>query len=120
MSREFGLYPANREPQLWIGCRAIITKRELDIPWDRWSNDIKYQDGKGDFVKWINEIALKEVEKRVKGYQSKFYFESKDGRFYCDADERGSGGYLYIGFGSTEKYDEIYSKYETFLIKEQF
>ena len=25
MSREFGLYPPNREPQLWIGCRTIIT-----------------------------------------------------------------------------------------------
>lgn len=107
MSREFGLYPANREPQLWIGCRAIITKRELDIPWDRWSNDIKYQSGKDDFVWWINNIAIKEIEKRVKDYQHKFYFECDGGFFYCEADEKNSGGYLYIGFGSTEKYDEM-------------
>ena len=107
MSREFGIYPANREPQLWIGCRAIITNRELDIPWDRWSNDIKYQGGKDDFVWWINNIALKEIERRVKDYQHKFYFESESSLFYCEADERDSGGYLYIGFGSTEKYDEM-------------
>lgn len=110
MSREFGIYPANREPQLWIGCRAIITRRELDIPWDRWSNDIKYQSGKDDFVWWINNVAIKEIEKRIKGYQYKFYFESENGFFYCEADERSSGGYLYIGFGSTEKYDNNLNK----------
>ena len=59
MAREFGIYPTNREPQLWIGCRAIITKGRLDIPYDRWSNDIKCQDGKDDFVSWINIVALK-------------------------------------------------------------
>ena len=54
MSREFGLYPANREPQLWIGCRAIIAERRLDIPYDRWSTDIKYAGGKDDLYnsKW--------------------------------------------------------------------
>lgn len=112
MAREFGIYPTNREPQLWIGCRAIISRRELDIPWDRWSNDIKYQGGKDDFVWWINNIALNEVKKRVKDYQNKFYFESENALFYCEADERNSGGYLYIGFGSTEKYDRM--------MKEQF
>lgn len=110
MSREFGIYPTNREPQLWIGCRAIITRRELDIPWDRWSNDIKYQSGKDDFVWWINNVAIEEIEKRIKDYQHKFYFESESGFFYCEADERDSGGYLYIGFGSTEKYDEMAMK----------
>lgn len=110
MSREFGLYPENREPQLWIGCRAIIAKRELDIPYDRWSNDIKYLSGKDDFVWWINNVALKEAERRVRNYEHKFYFESESGFFYCEADERNSGGYLYIGFGSTEQYDEILMK----------
>ena len=112
MAREFGIYPTNREPQLWIGCRAIITGRVLDIPWDRWSNDIKDQGGKDDFVSWINIVALKEIEKRIKDCQHKFYFESGDGLYYCEADERNSGGYLYIGFGSTEKYEK--------LMKEQF
>ena len=43
----------------------------------------------------------------MKDYQHRFYFESESGFFYCEADERNSGGYLYIGFGSTEKYDEM-------------
>ncbi len=108
MAREFGIYPTNREPQLWIGCRAIVDySRKIDIPWDRWSNDIKYQSGKDDFVWWINNMALKEVEERVKHFEHKFYFESESGLFYCEADERNSRGYLYIGFGSTEKYDEM-------------
>jgi hypothetical protein len=107
MSREFGIYPTDREPQLWIGCRAIITERRLDIPWDRWSNDIKYISGKDDFVWWINNVALKEVENRIKNWEHKFTFESGNGLFYCEADDRNGCGYMYIGFGSTEKYDEM-------------
>jgi hypothetical protein len=107
MSREFGIYPRDREPLLWIGCRAIINKRELDIPWDRWSNDIKYTDGKDDFVWWVNNIALPQIEERVKQGKKQFWFDSENGLFTCEADDRDSGGYLYIGFYSTKKYDDM-------------
>ena len=107
MSREFGIYPTNREPQLWIGCRAIVDySRNIDIPWDRWSNDIRYQGGKENFVMWINNVALKEAQGKIKHFEHKFYFESENGLYYCEGDENGRG-YLYIGFGSTEKYDEM-------------
>lgn len=107
MSREFGIYPTNREPQMWIGCRAIITNKRLDIPYDRWSTDIKYEDGKDDFVWWINNIAIPRIEVGVREGRTKFWFGSESGFFACEADDKDSGEYLYCGFYSTKEYDEI-------------
>lgn len=107
MSREFGLYPTDREPKLWIGCRAIITERRFDVPWDRWSTDIKYESGKGNFVWWINNVAIPKIEANVKAGKKKFKFTSESGFFICEADDRYSGGYLYCGFYSSEEYDEM-------------
>ena len=107
MSREFGIYPTNREPQLWIGCRAIITERRFDVPWDRWSTDIKYKSGKEDFVWWINNVAIPRLEADVKGGKRHFQFSSESGYFICEADDRDSGGYLYCGFCSSKEYDEM-------------
>ena len=107
MSREFGLYPKNREPQLWIGCRAIITERRFDVPWNRWSTDIKYESGKDDFVWWINNVAIPKLETGVRVGRTKFLFGSESGFYVCEADCRNSGGYLYCGFYSTKEYDEM-------------
>ena len=107
MSREFGLYPTNREPQLWIGCRAIITQRRFDVPWDRWSTDVKYANGKPDFVWWINNIAIPRLEAGVREGKKHFQFSSESGFYTCEADDRNSGGYLYCGFYSTKEYDEM-------------
>lgn len=107
MSREFGIYPQDREPQLWIGCRAIITERKLDIPYDRWSTDIKYESGKADFVWWINNVAIPKIEAGVSEGRTKFWFGSESGFYTCEADDRDSGGYLYIGFYSNKAYDDM-------------
>ena len=107
MSREFGIYPKNREPQLWIGCRAIITERRFDVPYDRWSTDIKYENGKDDFVWWINNVAIPKIEVGLRQGRTKFWFGSESGFFTCEADDRDSGGYLYCGFYSNENYDKI-------------
>ena len=107
MSREFGLYPTNREPQMWIGCRAIITERWLDVPYDRWSRDIRCENGKDDFIKWINKVAIPQINKGLREGRKKFWFGSDDGRFTCEADDRASCGYLYCGFYSTKKYDDM-------------
>lgn len=107
MSREFGIYPKDREPQLWIGCRAIISKNGLDIPLDRWSTDIKYESGKDDFVWWVNNVAIPIIEVGVREGRKKFWFSSESSYYTCEADDRNSGGYLYCGFYSTKQYDEI-------------
>lgn len=107
MSREFGIYPTTREPKLWIGCRAIITSGQLDIPWDRWSTDIKYESGKEDFVWWINNVAIPKINKSLKEGRKNVWFRSENGLFYCETDHKNSGGYLYCGFGSTQEYDEM-------------
>ena len=103
MSREFGLYPTNREPQMWIGCRAIITEKRFDVPYDRWSRDIKHEDR--DFIKWINNVAIPKINAGLKDGRKAFWFGSEDGRFACEADDKDSGGYLYCGFYSTRRYD---------------
>ena len=72
MSREFGIYPTNREPQMWIGCRAIITERRFDVPYDRWSTDIKYESGKEDFVWWINNVAIPKLEVGIREGRKSF------------------------------------------------
>ena len=107
MGREFGIYPKNREPQLWIGCRAIITDRIFDVPWGRWSEDVKYDSGRDDFVWWINHTAIPIIGDGLKKGVKKFYLESENGLFVCEADDRNSGGYLYCGFYSSEKYDNM-------------
>lgn len=107
MSREFGIYPKDRKPKLWIGCRGIITKKGLDIPYDRWSSDIQYESGKEDFLWWINNIALPRIEAGVMDGRTKFWFGSESNFYTCEADDRDSGGYLYCGFHSSKAYDDM-------------
>lgn len=106
MSREFGLSNVGADANLWIGCRAIITNRKVDIPWDRWSTDIKCNNDKDDFVWWINNIAIPKIEMFVKEGKTKFQFYSESNFFTCEVDDRNSGGYLYIAFYSTKTYDK--------------
>lgn len=105
--KEFGIYPTTREPQLWLGCRAIITNKTFDVPFDRWSESLRYKVGADDFISWVNHIAIPKIELCIKRGQKKFCFSSDNGFFTCEADDRDSGGYLYCGFYSTEKYDEM-------------
>ena len=87
MGKDFGIYPTDRTPKLWIGCRAIITDGRLDIPWDRWSGELCFSDGKPAFIEWINNVALEECNKRIKKCCKKFSFISEDGLYCCEADD---------------------------------
>lgn len=107
MAREFGIYPNDREPQLWIGCRAIITDGIFDVPWGRWSEDVKYESGRDDFVWWINNIAIPRINSGLQCGQTKFWFGSESGFYTCEADDKDSGGYLYCGFYSSKIYDDM-------------
>lgn len=60
-----------------------------------------------DFIPWVNNIAIPKIESGIKRGQKKFCFSSENEFFTCEADDRDSGGYLYCGFYSTEKYDEM-------------
>ena len=111
MSREFGLYPKNREPLLWVGCRGILKNKKLDIPYDRWSSEINHESGKEDFLWWIDNVAIPKIEAGVAEGRTKFWFGSESNFYACEADDRDGSGYLYIGFYSTNTYDKIIKEY---------
>ena len=107
MSREFGIYPNNITPTMWWGARAIATDRKygIDIPWDIQNFDgDKEHPNKAEFFQWLNEVAIPKIDKIFKGYEStkNISIDSEDGCFHCEADDRSSGGYLYIGAWTTD------------------
>ena len=109
MSREFGIYPETHEPKFYWGARAIITRGDIDIPWDRKSFDgDRESPDVADFFDWINRTAMPKLSMKVDNYDTKgISFDSEDGRFHCEADDRNSGGYLYIGCWTTESWDKV-------------
>lgn len=93
----FGIYPENTNPELWWGARAIVTKYRLDIPRDR-QNFEGDKAASADFIQWINDVALPYIEDECIPRKTKnISIDSDDGRYHCEADDRNSGGYLYIG-----------------------
>ena len=110
MAREFGIYPNNITPTMWWGARAIATDRNfgIDIPWNRQNFEgDRMHPRNDDFIQWINYTVIPELNKRLKNYDTKrISIDSEDGFFHCEADDRSSGGYLYIGAWTTEKMDK--------------
>ena len=107
MSKEFGIYPNDIKPKLWWGARAIATDRKygLDIPWNRQNFEGNGDDlDKEDFLYWLNNVALPKIDKMFKSYESTkgISIDSENGCFHCEADDKCSGGYLYIGAWITE------------------
>lgn len=109
MAREFGLYPETSVPHYWIGCRAIITRNGLEIPYDRWSSDFRSTARKQELIDFVNGEAAPKLERIVRQHRTNGYFDSEDGKFRCEYDTRNSGGYLYCGFYSltVEPGDEV-------------
>lgn len=99
MSKDFGIYPQDKTPKLWWGCRAIINKGYIDIPYDRKSFEGNPHDTDAeDFFFWINNTAIPKLEEKIKQRDTKnIYFKSESEMFICEASDRQSGGYLYIG-----------------------
>ena len=94
----FGLYPETCVPHYWIGCRGIITEQRLDVPYDRWSSRFLSEARKQELIDFTNNYALPELERRVKSGDTAGAFDSEDGRYRCEYNDRDSGGYLYCGF----------------------
>ena len=68
--------------------------------------DIKDADNIASFCDEIYS-AIPKIDKSLKEGSKNVWFRSENGLFYCETDHKNSGGYLYCGFGSTEKYDEM-------------
>lgn len=89
-----------QEAKMFWGARGVIRDRKLEIYWDRQSFVADDTTDKPEFVRWINDTVIPYLELNVKKYNTKHlkterYFNG--GRFQAVADDRNSGGYLYIG-----------------------
>ena len=102
---EWGIFPDDREVKMFWGARGAIRKNyngtsRLELYPDRQSfaRDADAKKSKSDFVEWINNTLIPILEQRVKN-GSTFHIEltSSDGCFGAVAEDRDSGGYLYIG-----------------------
>jgi len=95
----FGIYPENKTPELWWGARAIITTREIDIPMGRQNFEgDKTSKSMDDFFWWLNNVAMPHLNECIKkGKTKNLNIDSDTGYFHCEADDKDSGGYLYIG-----------------------
>ena len=98
---EWGIYPENFTPSLYWGARAIITGGFVDLLPDCQSfqkADLVTDDEKDEFVAWLDNQALPYLNQRVKAHDTAHIeLSSRDNRYFCVAEDRSSGGYLYIG-----------------------
>ena len=98
---EWGIYPENIVPSLYWGARAIITGGKVDLLPDRQSfikADHISPDEKDEFVAWLDNQAIPYLNQSVQARDTAHIeFHSRSNRFHCIAEDRSSGGYLYIG-----------------------
>ena len=101
---EWGLAPEAAAPKLYWGGRAIITysrysgERGLDIPRDRQCFMAENDNNQNEFMEWLNDRAIPYLIKCVKNRDTgRIVCANRSGNFHCVAEDRNSGGYLYIG-----------------------
>lgn len=100
---------------MYWGARGAIRDRKLEIYWDRQSFVADDATDKADFVAWINDHLIPYLEKQVKlNSTENIEAHNKDGRFHAVAQDRNSGGYLYIGAWAVSLWDE----HEPFFIED--
>ena len=98
---EWGIYPQDFRPRIYWGARSIITGGSVDLLPDRQSfqsaPDV-YKDERDEFIAWIDKQAIPYLNQKVRVQDTAHIeFSSRDGLFRCIAEDRNSGGYLYIG-----------------------
>lgn len=102
---EWGIFPKETEPKLFWGARGVIVysrfdqKRRLDLYSDRQSFCMEDEaEGKEEFVDWINHELIPLLETKVRRYDTAHIeCASANGKYHAIAEDRSSGGYLYIG-----------------------
>lgn len=102
---EWGISPDIETSAAW-GARGIINSGELELLWDRQSAHFENENLKSEFIAWMDYFALPRINEEIKyragGWHCKCDFTSEAGRFRCVADDRDSGGYIYIGAWAIE------------------
>lgn len=90
--------------KMYWGARGVIrysrydNERTLEVYPDRQGFTADDTTDKPAFVDFINDELFPFLEKKVKQYSTeRIKLESADGRFRALAEDRNSGGYLYIG-----------------------
>ena len=93
-----GHFPGEHYPEAFLGRESDHQKRQLDIPPDRQSFLAEGEKRKEEFVNWINKVLIPYLDTRVAAGDTK-HIECHNGdeSFRCMAEDRDSGGYLYIG-----------------------
>lgn len=103
MSREFGIHPENENLRCWWGARAIITRRNFELLPDRQCAEFNCTpEEKRKFISFINSVIIPDLENATKRGDTslihKVYDTVEDGNsITLIAQDRNSGGYLYIG-----------------------
>lgn len=98
---EWGIYPEDITPRMYWGARAIITDGRVELLPDRQSfmaEDGESKKAKDAFLGWVNDKALPIVNYHV-SVRDTYHIDltgAKEG-YRLIAEDRGSGGYLYIG-----------------------
>ena len=94
----------NSGAKMFWGARGVIRwnsytrKRDFELYPDRQSFTADDTEHKSEFVEWINSKLIPYLEKRVKECATAhIVVNNRDGRFHAVAEDRNSGGYLYIG-----------------------
>ena len=83
---------------MYWGARGAIRNRRLELYPDRQGFTADDAERKQEFVDWLNETLIPYLEKRVKEHNTeRIEVSNRDGTFQCRAEDRNSGGYLYIG-----------------------
>lgn len=90
--------------KMYWGARGVIRysnytkKRDLEIYPDRQGFTADDTTDKPAFVDFINNELIPHLEKNVRLYSTeRIKLESADGKFKALAEDRNSGGYLYVG-----------------------
>lgn len=79
----------------WNGNKS---SRELQLYPDRQSFVADDESNKSDFVSFLNDELIPQLEQHVKKCDTRHVeVNSADGRFRAAAEDRNSGGYFYIG-----------------------
>lgn len=86
--------------KMFWGARAVINRqRGIEIYRDRQNFVADDETDKEAFFEWLNDKAIPAIEKCIREYRTEHIIVGSPlGKNYsCIAEDRNSGGYLYIG-----------------------